>query len=344
MLDGIKPGAKPDAEGEYDEGDKLSREQVELEKRSLDAFRSFLLTGDKSEYRALQADSDQEGGYLLAPDTMAAGLVQAADDQTFMRRLSHVETVTGSGTLGIPTLETDVNDADWTQEIVDATEDSALRLGKRELKPDFVSKLVRLSRPLVRRTNGGAETLVRDRMAYKFGITEEKAYLTGTGNAQPLGVFTASDQGITTGQDVSSENTTTAITANGLMNAKYELKASYWPGAEWLFHRDAIKMIRKLVDGNSQYVWQPGLQAGQPDMLLDSPINVSEYAPNTFTTGLYVGIYGNFEWYWIADVFGLDVQVLLEKYAGTNQNGYIGRRELDGMPVLEEAFARVTLA
>ena len=66
--------------------------------------------------------------------------------------------------------------------------------------------------------------------------------------------------------------------------------------------------------------------------------------PNTFTAGLYVGIFGNFEWYWIAEVFGLEIQVLMELYALNSQIGYIGRRELDGMPVLEEAFTRVTLA
>jgi len=38
------------------------------------------------------------------------------------------------------------------------------------------------------------------------------------------------------------------------------------------------------------------------------------------------------------------VQRLNELYAATNQVGFIGRLESDGMPVLEEAFARVTLS
>jgi len=348
----VKEGYKPTGDN-TDAGAGATGGQQEAEVRAMAAFRSYLTNGNAARYvevleehpelRAHQASNDPEGGYLIAPQVMAAGLVQAADDATFMRQLSHVESLTEAGSLGVPTLETDLNDADWTQEIVAVTEDNALRVGKRELKPEYISKLVKLSRPLVRKTRGGIETLVRDRMSYKFGITEEKAYLTGDGSQKPLGVFTASPQGISTARDMATDNTTSAITTDGLMNAKYNQKASYWPGSNWIFHRDAVREIRKLVDGNSQYVWAPGLQSGQPDMILDSPLKVSEYVPNTFTTGLYVGIYGNFDWYWIADVFGLEVQVLTELYATTNQIGYIGRRELDGMPVLEEAFTRVKL-
>lgn len=79
-------------------------------------------------------------------------------------------------------------------------------------------------------------------------------------------------------------------------------------------------------------------------MLLGSPFNMSEYAPNTFTTGQYVGIFGDFSNYWIADALDMQVQRLVELYAATNQTGLIGRMETDGMPVLAEAFARVKLA
>ncbi len=182
------------------------------------------------------------------------------------------------------------------------------------------------------------------RLAYKFGITQEKGFLTGSGAGQPLGVFTASPLGISTGRDVSTDNTATAFTANGLYNVKYSLKAAYWPRAKWLFHRDAVKMLAKLVNGEGQYLWQPSLQMGQPDMLLGHPVSVSEYAPNTFTANLYVGIIGDFSQYWIADSMAMEIQRLVELYAATNQVALIGRMESDGMPVLEEAFARVKLA
>ena len=100
----------------------------------------------------------------------------------------------------------------------------------------------------------------------------------------------------------------------------------------------------RLKDGNGQYLIREGIASDGGDMLLDLPMFESEYAPNTFTTGQYVGILGDFSRYWIADSMDMRVQRLVELYAETNQVGFIGRREVDGMPVLEEAFVRVTLA
>ena len=168
--------------------------------------------------------------------------------------------------------------------------------------------------------------------------------MSGDGVSKPLGLFTASASGISTGRDVSSGNTTTAITLDGLINAKYSCKPQYMKVGEWLFHRDAIRNIAKLKDGDGQYMWQPTKTLADPDMLLGRPVTMSEYVPNTFTTGLYVGIFGDLSKYWIVDAMDMQVIVLKELYAETNQTGYIARLESDGAPALEEAFARVKLA
>jgi len=188
------------------------------------------------------------------------------------------------------------------------------------------------------------ETIVRDRLAYKFGVTEEKSFLLGTGASQPLGIFTASANGIPTTRDVSSGNTTTSIGFDGLISAKFSLKSQYLAKARWLFHRDAVAQISKLKDTANQYLWQPSQKEGTPDMIHGVPVFMSEYVPNTFTTALYVGMITDFSNYWIADAIDMQVQRLLELYAETNQVGFIGRKETDGMPVLGEAFARVKLA
>jgi HK97 family phage major capsid protein len=157
-------------------------------------------------------------------------------------------------------------------------------------------------------------------------------------------VFTASDDGIGTARDVSTGNTATEIKFDGLMEAKYAVKGQYQGAAEWIFHRDAVKKIAKLKDSDGQYIWQPSVVMGTPDMLLGRPVNQSEYAPNTFTTGLYVGLYGDLKYYWICDSLNVEIQVLAELYARTNQIDYIARVEMDAAPILAEAFARVKLA
>lgn len=309
-----------------------------------DGFRS-LQTRLQGEYRDTIIGTDAKGGYLIVPTQISPDLVKAIDDAVFMRQLATITTVTEAKKLGIRKMTTRMADADWTTEVQAVTEDTTMAFGRRDLEPYLLTKLAKVSiRTLMLAAEAEAE--VNAELAYKFGVTEEKGYLTGSGSSQPLGIFTASASGISTGRDVSTDNTTTAITADGLINAKYSIKQTYLndPKAGWIMHRDLVKMIRKLkIVATGEYVWQPGLALGAQDTILDLPYYMSEYAPNTFTTGLYVAVVGNFRYYRIAELNTMFMQRLVEKYADTNEVGFIGRRFLDGSPILEEAFARVKL-
>lgn len=316
---------------------------VDAEKQSR-AMTVFMRTGAiQPELRALQAESDVAGGFLTTPQQFVNRLIKAIDNLVFIRQWATSNPVLTAQSLGLPYLASDPDDADWTTELGTGNLDSAMSFGKRELFPRPLAKRIKISNKLLR-LNPDVEQLAISRLAYKFAVAFEKAAMTGSGANKPLGVFTASTDGISTGRDVSTDNTTTAFTVNGLKNAKYALKGAYWPTAKWMFHRDAVKMLAKLVDGQSRYLWQPSIQLGQPDMLEGIPLFTSEYAPNTFTTGLYVGILGDFSFYHTADALDFGIQRLNELYAETNQTGFIGRLESDGMPVLEEAFVRVKLA
>ena len=308
-----------------------------------DQFRHWMEYG--VERRDIQANLDTAGGFTVAPQQFVASLIQAVDNAVFMRSLANVMTVTSAESLGIPSMTADVSDPTWTSELATGAADSALTFGKRELRPHPLAKRILISNKLLRASALDMEGFVRGRFAYKFGVAQESAFMTGNGFQQPLGVFTASTDGISTSRDVSTGNTTTSMTFDGIMEAKFTLKPQYWSRARWIFHRDGIKQLAKLKDGEGNYIWQMGnVQIGQPDRLLGVPELLSEYAPNTYTTGLYVGIIGDFSNYWIADALDMQVQRLVELYAATNQIGLIARLETDGAPVLEEAFVRVKLA
>ena len=215
---------------------------------------------------------------------------------------------------------------------------------RRELRPHPQAQFIKVSNTLLRQAILGADALVRDRLAYKMSIVEENAFMNGTGAQQPLGIFVASANGISTGRDVSTGNTTTELRTDNLKEVKYTLKQQYRANCTWIFHCSSIKMLAKLKDGEGRYIWQPAITAGTPDRLEGYPIYESEYAPSTFTTKLYLGILGDFSYYWIADALDMTIQKLVELYAATNQVGFISRSETDGMPVHETAFVRVKLA
>jgi HK97 family phage major capsid protein len=308
------------------------------------AFEGYLKNGVKGlsteQFAALQSDSPTQAGYLLASEQFAAGMLKDVDDLLFIRRYAKIHTVLEAASLGIRKRTAKMNTFDWSSELAVSTEDSTLAYGKKVLTPHHLTGMIKVSRDLIRRSMGGAVAEVQYEMARDSGETMEDAYLSGNGAQQPLGVFTASNDGISTSRDVNT-GSATAILADGLIDTKYKLKASYRDTARWLFHRDAVKMIAKLKDSQNQYLWQPGLQAGQPDRLLNLPVDESEKVPNTFTNGLYVGLLANWRFYEIADALDMEIQVVDQLYAATNQIGYIGRLKTDGMPTLEEAFARV---
>lgn len=297
-----------------------------------------------AEIRALQSDSDPGGGYLNAPQQMSTELIKAVDDLTFVRRRARIHQINGGGSLGVVSLDTQPSFFAWNSEIGTPTEDSSMAFGKRALTTQPAAGLIKISETLIRKSVMSIDSIIRDQFAILYGENEEEAFMTGVGANEPLGVFTANEAGITTGRDVSTGNTDSSMTFDGLIEAKYSLKPQYWAKAVWAFHRDGVKQLMKLKDGEGQYIWQQSVQVGQPDRLLAFPMEVSEFVPNTFTTGLYTGILADWSFYWILEGLPLQILVLDQLYAETFQIGYRARLELDAMPILEEAFVRVTLA
>lgn len=336
------------ADRQIDPPANVTKPKTEAELR-MAGFRGFLRTGDlngegSAEFRAFQAGSDTQGGFLAAPEEFVNMLLKTVDNLVYIRSKATVYQIGRALSLGVPTLDTDASDTDWTTELATGNEETSLLFGKRKLEPHPLAKNIKVSNELLRAAIMPVEEIINQRLGYKFGVTEEKAFLSGSGAQQPLGVFTANTNGISTNRDFSTGNTATSMSLDGIMEAKYQLKTQYWGKCEWMFHRDGVKQLVKLKDGEGQYIWRASVSADEPDTLLGRPITISEYVPNTFTSGLYVGILGDFSYYWIADSLDMQMQRLVELYAATNQVGFIARKQTDGMPVLEEAFSRVKLA
>lgn len=322
--------------------DKSDPKKAELRK----AFTNYLMLGtDQSAaiFAALQQDNPTQAGYLVAPEQFVSELIKELADNTFMRQKARVlPPLRGALSMGFPVRTAAMSSFAWGTELQEPTADTTLAYGKREFKPRPGTSEILISKTLVRNV-ADADAIVRAEIAEEVAMNEEIAYMTGAGANGPLGLFTASNDGIPVTRDVATGNTATEIKFDGLLEAQYSIKQKYQPGCEWIFHRDAVKMLRKLKDSNGQYVWQQAMQLGQPDMLLGKPVNMTEYAPNTFTANQYVGIYGNLKHYWICDALGMEIQVLAELKARTNQIDYITRIETDGAPVMPSAFARIKL-
>jgi HK97 family phage major capsid protein len=342
-MRGNSPGNEPHRPNPAGTTDTRQNPRATEEYRS--AFRRYLRDGlsgiTADELRAMQADNDAGGGYLVAPQQFVNELLANVTEDTPFRKFARVFTLTTAASLGVPTLDRSQDDAEWTAELAIGGE-TEVKFGKRELRPHPLSKEAKISNKLLRVAAMDAEEIVRQELARIFGETMEKAYMTGDGVAKPLGIFKASKDGISTARDVASKkDANTIITFDGLKAAKYKLHQKYWRNARWLFHIDSIAEIAKIKDADGRYIWTDSVVDGEPDRLLGFPILISNFVPNDTADGKYIGALADLSKYWIADALDMQIQRLVEAHYKTNQTGFVGRLESDGMPVLEEAFVRI---
>lgn len=317
---------------------------------TMKAWSQYLVRGERGTrpsdmevIRAYQADNDQEGGFLVAPEQMVAGLLRALTDAVVIRGASRTFSIPKAESLGVLTLESGADDPVWTSELATGDEENGVRFGKRNLFPHPMAKRVKVSRKLMRQATMDPAAFLIEEITRQFGEVEENAFLTGNGHEKPLGIFTAHADGIPTGRDVVTGSATN-YTADGLINALYTLKSPYRRNSRWILHRESLREIRKLKYGDGTYIWSSGLERDGEPNILGRPYIESEFAPNTFTNGNYGAVLGDFSFYWIVDALDVQFQVLTELYAETNQIGYIGRKETDAQPVMGEAFVRLKFA
>ena len=141
---------------------------------------------------------------------------------------------------------------------------------------------------------------------------------------------------------VGAENTgvtaasATAITMDEVMDLYYSLRAPYRRNAVFIMNDSTIKAIRKLKNGNGDYLWQPSLTAGQPDTLLNRPVYTSSYMP-AIAAGNKTILFGDLGYYWVADRQGRSFKRLNELYAATGQVGFLASERVDGKLILAEA-------
>ena len=278
---------------------------------------------------ALQIGTDSEGGYLV-PDEYERTLVEALEEENVFRQLAKVIR-TSSGDRKISVVATK-GTASWIDE-EGAYLESDDSFGQVSIGAYKVGTMIKVSEELLNDSVFDLEAYISREFARRIGAKEEEAFFTGDGSGKPLGVLAATG-GAETGVTAASA---TAITADELIDLFYSLKAPYRRNAVWVLNDSTIKAIRKLKDNQGQYLWQPSLTAGAPDLLLGKPVRTSAYMPAIAADAKTVA-FGDFSYYWIADRQGRSFKRLNELYAATGQVGFLASQRVDGKLVLPEAI------
>ncbi|WP_283673608.1 phage major capsid protein [Butyricicoccus sp. Marseille-Q5471] len=286
-----------------------------------------ILRGRAPVNNVLSTSPDTDGGYLV-PTEFETQIVTGLEEANIIRSLA--KTINTSAERKIPIAATH-STAQWTAENAAYTE-SDPTFAQKTIDAFKLTDLVKVSVELLQDSMFDLESYIAREFARAFGIAEEEAFCVGTGTGQPTGIFTAS--GGTVGVTASSP---TAITVDNLIDLIYALKSPYRRNAVFLMKDITVSALRKLKDSNGAYLWQPSVQAGQPDRLLGYPLYTSPYVPAAEAGALPIA-FGDFTNYWIADRMGRTVQRLNELYAGNGQVGFIAAERVDGKVILAEGI------
>jgi len=300
--------------------------------RASDAYKKAMFNALRTNFRQvsniLTEGIDSSGGYLV-PVEYDSRLVQGLSDENILRKLGTIIKTSGEHKINIAGTKPA---AAWIEE-GEALAFSDATFSQIILDAHKLHVAVKVTEELLYDNAFGLENYLIDQFAKALGNAEEDAFLNGNGVGKPLGIFATTGGGEVAVTTASS----TAITYDEIVNLVYALKRPYRKNAKFILNDQTIATLRKLKDGNGQYIWQPALQAGEPDRLLGFEVLTSAYVP-TIEAGASVIAFGDYSYYNIGDRGVRSFAELKELFAGNGMIGFVAKERVDGKLVLPEAI------
>lgn len=299
--------------------------------RASNEYKEGVLQALRSNFRqvsnVLQEGVDTAGGYLV-PEEYDKRLIDGLTEENIMRTLGTTITTSGEHKINIAGAKPA---ASWIEEggalvFEDASFDQII------LDAHKLHVAIKVTDELLYDNAFNLESYILTQFSKALANAEENAFLNGDGVGKPLGIF-AENGG---GQVAITTNTQSSITADEIINLVHSLKRPYRKNAKFIMNDQTIALIRKLKDNNGAYLWQPSLQAGEPDRLFGYPVYTSAYVP-TVAAGKPVIAFGDFSYYNIGDRGVRSFDQLRELFAGNGMVGFLAKERVDGKLVLPEA-------
>jgi len=301
-----------------------------LEAKAAAAFGDLVGKGDYSpeelkEYRAdlsgyirrgefkaatMQVASDPSGGYWVTPDATGR-MVQKIYESTPMRQLATVVSI-GTDALEGP-IDNGEFDAAWVGEMGQRNQTDASQIGKWSIPVNELYAFPKVTQKLLEDARIDVETWIATKAAAKFSRKENAAFLTGDGVQKPKGLLTYATsldadekRGWGVFQHILSGKAATLDNADRILELIFELKAGYRQAAQFLAARRTLGSIRKLKDGQGNYLVDLRLRDGAlVESIFGYPVNDGEDMP-AIAAGTTPLAFGDFaETYTIVDRLGV---------------------------------------
>lgn len=278
-------------------------------------FRGYMAQGSESkaaEYMAaiapevkdMSVGSGPDGGYTVFPD-LNGRMVRRIFESSPIRSLASVATISTDAMDG--TTDLDQAGVEWPAETATPNDTTTPKVGKWRIAIHEMATRPKITQKLLEDSAWDVEGWLTSKVADRFARGEASAFVNGDGSGKPKG-FMQYPAGNSWGQiEQVNSGDATKLTPDGLMTLYYTLKEQFRARATWGMARLSIMAVRTLKDSTGAYLWQPGLQMGQPSMLLGAPVREFADMPAIAGNALPVVLADFAEAYQIVDRLGMTV-------------------------------------
>jgi HK97 family phage major capsid protein len=258
-------------------------------------------------YNTMSTTTGSEGGFTVPSET-ATTLIESLKAFGGMRAVSNVLVTATGAPLAFPTANATSEVGEIVAENATATAtDTAF--GTISLPVyKYSSKSVAVPIELLQDSNIDIEAYVNALLVTRLGRITNSHFTTGTGTSQPRGAVTGAGSGVVAANSTSQ---VTAVIYDSLVNLIHSVDPAYRDGSVFMMNDSSVRELRKIKDGQSMPIFNPGYQqgvpGGAPDQLLGYRIQINQDVASMAASAKSI-LFGNFNRYTIRDAMGITLR------------------------------------
>lgn len=266
-----------------------------------------------TEFRTQTAGTTTAGGFTVPTELLAEiEIAMKAHGPMYDGDIVRTITTAGGNPLKLPTVDDTAKIAAAHTEAAALTDDGGedVTFGQKSLDAySFDTEFIRWSWELEADSIFSMEALLGELLGERLARIANLRLTTGSGSSAPNGIVTASSLGVTAAA-------TAAITFDELIDLEHSVDPAYRkaPGVGYMFNDATLKAVRKLKDGDGNYLWQAGnVQQGVPGTLNGRPYHINQDMDSLAAAKKAV-LFGDLKKYWVRKVGSPVVGVMRERF------------------------------
>ncbi|WP_292226381.1 phage major capsid protein [Mesorhizobium sp.] len=278
------------------------------DKEYSDAFRAHFRKGDVQ--ASLNKGADSEGGYL-APVEWDRTITDKLIEVSPMRQIASSQTISTAGFKKLFNLRG--TSSGWVGETTARPQTNTPTFGEMTFAPGEIYANPAATQQMLDDAEINLEAWLANEVETEFSYQEGLAFISGNGTNKPYGFLTFVTGGANAAVnplgaiEVKTAAAAAAIDSDELIDLIYLLPSAFTQNARWVMNRTTQGVVRKLKDGDGNYLWQPSYVAGQPATIAGYPVTEMPGMPDIAASALPIA-FGDFRrGYLIVDRTGVRV-------------------------------------